>query len=183
MEQQIWLTGFMGTGKTRIARPLAAALDWQALDLDTLIEQEAGETVAQIFERGGEAAFRTLESQIVERVAKMEKVVVATGGGTVLAESNRAAMRVRGFVVCLEARPETIALRISGSERHISERPLLAGDDPLMKITQLKAERQRAYADADFILQTDDLTADQCTHQILAAFRERQAVASGGHPV
>ena len=180
MEQQIWLTGFMGTGKTRISRPLAAALDWQALDLDTLIEQEAGESVAEIFARGGEAAFRAVESQVVERVAKMNNVVVATGGGAVLADSNRAAMRARGFVVCLEARPETIAMRVGGQ---ISERPLLSGDDPLVKIAQMKAERQRAYADADFILQTDDLTPDQCTHQILAAFRERQAVTSGGHPV
>ena len=175
---QIWLIGFSGTGKSRLVRPIATALDWQALDMDTLIEEEAGENVRAIFRRGGEDAFRAIETKIVERVAEMKDVVIATGGGSVLAESNREAMKRRGFVVCLDAREETIALRIQQSGAHISDRPLLEGDDPLAKIIALKAERQPLYAQADFILQTDDLTPDQCTHQILLAFRERQQ-----HPV
>ncbi len=167
----------MGTGKSRIVRPLAAALDWQALDIDMLIEREAGDTVTDIFHKGGEAAFRAIESRVVARVAGMRKVVVATGGGTVLAAANRAAMKKRGFVVCLEARPETIAERLRDSNAHISERPLLQGGDPLARIIEIKAARQQLYAQADSIIQTDDLTPDQCTHQILTAFRERSAVA------
>jgi shikimate kinase len=177
---QIWLIGFMGTGKSRVARPLAAALDWKAVDLDAMIEEEAGDAIPAIFRRGGEAAFRVLESAAVVRAAAMDNVVVATGGGTILAESNRAAMKARGFVACLDARPETIAERVRTSAGHITERPLLAGPEPLTKITELLTERQVLYAQtADFIIQTDDMTPDQVTHQILMAFRERAAVAGG----
>ncbi len=179
MYDQIWLTGFMGTGKSRTARPLAVALDWQAVDLDALIEEQAHDTVPGIFRAGGEAAFRAIEAQVVERIAGMQKVVVATGGGTILSDANRAAMRRHGFVVCLDARPETIASRIADSSAHISERPLLVADDPLARIVELKAERQQLYNQADFIIQTDDMTPDQVTHQVLLAFRERSAVAGG----
>jgi shikimate kinase len=179
MYDQIWLTGFMGTGKSRTARPLAAALDWQSVDLDALIEEQAHDSVPGIFRAGGEAAFRAIEAQVVERVAGMSKVVIATGGGTVLSDANRAAMRRHGFVVCLDARPETIASRVSDAGARISERPLLQGDNPLQTITDLKAERQHLYNQADFIIQTDDMTPDQVTHQVLLAFRERSAVAGG----
>jgi shikimate kinase len=177
--EQIWLIGFMATGKSRTARPLATALDWEAMDLDTLVEQEAGEKIPDIFRHGGEAAFRTIESRVVERLAGTPGIVVATGGGTVLAESNRTAMRRRGFVACLDARPETIAARIADSGRRVSDRPLLGGGDPTAKIIELKNERQPLYAQADFIIQTDDMSPDQVTHQILLAFRERSAVAGG----
>jgi shikimate kinase len=179
MKDQIWLTGFMGTGKSRVARPLAAALDWQVVDLDALIEQEAADTIPGIFQKGGEGAFRVLESQLVERVAGMGSIVVATGGGTIVAAANREAMRQRGFVVCLDARAETIADRLLRSDAHISERPLLSGANPLARIVELKGQRDPLYAQADFIIQTDELTPDQVTHQILLAFRERAAVGAG----
>ena len=177
---QIWLTGFSGTGKSRLARPLAAALDWEAVDLDTVIEEETGDTIPRIFQRGGEGAFRVLEAETLEKAAARESIVIATGGGAVLMESNREIMHRRGFVVCLDARPETILARISAAGEDASERPLLTSDDPLGRIVELKAERQQVYAQADFILQTDDLTPDQITHQVLLAFREKQpAVAPG----
>jgi shikimate kinase len=173
---QIWLTGFMGTGKSRIARPLAVALDWRAADVDALIEEEAGEAVRAIFARGGEAAFREIEARIVERLAGEDHIVVATGGGTVLSAANREAMHRRGFVVCLDAQPGTILRRIEGSDAHISERPLLSAGDPLARIIELKGAREALYREADFILSTDELSPDQCTHQILTAFRERTEV-------
>ena len=173
---QIWLTGFMGTGKSRIARPLAAALDWRAVDIDALIEAEAGEPVRAIFQHGGEAAFRVIEAGIVERIAGDDHIVVATGGGTVLSQANREAMHRRGFVVCLDAQPGTILRRIEGSDAHVSERPLLSADEPLSRIIELKSAREPLYREADFILATDELSPDQCTHQILTAFRERTEV-------
>jgi shikimate kinase len=179
MKDQIWLTGFMGTGKSRVSRPLAVALGWERVDLDEIIERDAGEAIPEIFRRGGEAAFRVIETQVIERVAEMTNVVVATGGGSVLSEVNRDAMRDRGFVVCLDARIETIADRLLTSDAHVSERPLLQGDDPLAKITKLKAEREALYRQADFIVQTDELTPDQVTHQILLAFREQARVPGG----
>lgn len=172
----------MGTGKSRISRPLAAALDWTALDIDKLILARAGQTIQEIFASGGEAAFRAIESEIIEETSGLAHVVVATGGGSVLAEANRNAMSKRGFVVCLEARPETILSRITISgDGQVSDRPLLAGPDPLSRIVSLKAERQPLYALADFIIQTDDLTADQVTHQVLTAYRE--SAAANAYPV
>jgi len=179
MKDQIWLIGFMGTGKSRLARPLATALGWDALDIDTLIEQRTGDTVPAIFDRGGEAAFRVLESEVIEDAARRERVVVATGGGSILAEANRNVMRERGFIVCLEARPDTIAARIRQSGG-ASERPLLRGADPLTAIAALKEARQPLYAQADFVIHTDDMTPDQVTHQVLTAFNEQTAVSAGG---
>jgi shikimate kinase len=180
MKDQIWLTGFMGTGKSRLARPLAAALGWEALDLDTLIQQRTGDTITEIFERGGEAAFRVVEAEAVAEVARRERIVVATGGGTILSEANRNAMRERGFVVCLEARPDTIASRLRQSGPSASDRPLLKGSDPLTTIAALKEARQPLYAQADFIIHTDDMTPDQITHQVLTAFNEHTAVSATG---
>ncbi|MBF6600641.1 MAG: shikimate kinase [Dehalococcoidia bacterium] len=176
MDDQIWLTGFMATGKSRIARPLAAALDWRVVDLDALIEADAGEPLRAIFEHGGEAAFRAIEAHAVEQTAQEDRIVVATGGGSVLSAANREAMHRRGFVVCLDAQPGTILRRIEASGARLSGRPLLAGGDPLARIVELKAAREPLYRQADFILSTDELSPDQCTHQILTAFRERTEV-------
>jgi shikimate kinase len=174
---QIWLIGFSGTGKSRLVRALAAALDWDAVDLDKLIEQRAGDTIPAIFRQRSEAGFRALESQVLEEVAQRTSIVVATGGGAVLAENNREAMHRHGFVACLDARPETIFERLQKAGVEASERPLLQGGDPIAKIIEIKSARQPLYAQADFIIQTDDMTPDQVTHQILLAFRERTAVA------
>ena len=172
----------MGTGKSRVSRPLAVALGWERVDIDTMIEQEAGEGVPEIFHKGGEGAFRVIETAAIERVAEMSNIVVATGGGSVLSEINREAMRRRGFIVCLDARIETINERILASGDHVSDRPLLTGDDPLLKIRTLKAERESLYRQADFIIQTDDMTPDQVTHQILLAYREHTAAVPGTAP-
>lgn len=180
MNDQIWLIGFSGTGKSRLARPLAAALNWTPLDLDKAIENEAGDTIAGIFAGGGEDAFRVLETQAVEEAAQRHNVVVATGGGAVLAEANRNAMRRRGFIVCLEARPDTLLARLRAGSGAVSDRPLLHGAAPLSRIIALKAERQPLYDEADLTIETDDLTPDEVTHRVLAAFRERTTVGAGG---
>lgn len=174
---QIWLIGFSGTGKSRLVRALAAALDWESVDLDKLVEERAGEAIPQIFRHGGEAAFREIESAVLDETAHRANIVVATGGGAVLSERNRETMRRRGFVACLDARPETILQRLQKAGVEASERPLLQGADPIARIVELKSVRQSLYAQADFIIQTDDMTPDQVTHQILLAFRERTAVA------
>ena len=170
---QLWLTGFMGTGKSAVAPAIAAELGWDAVDVDAMIEAEAGEAVRAIFARGGEAAFRAMESNIIERVAHMEGVVVATGGGAVLREANRAAMHRRGFVVCLEASPEAIAVRLRAAGGPVSDRPLLAGDDPLARIRALLEERQPMYDNADTSIATDALSLEQVRDAVLETFRDR----------
>jgi len=174
---QIWLIGFSGTGKSRLVRALATALDWEAVDLDKLIEARAEQNIPAIFRARGEGAFRELESAVLEETAQRSRIVVATGGGAVLSERNREAMHRCGFVACLDARPETIVERLQKAGADASERPLLQGGDPIAKIIEIKSARQPLYAQSDFIIQTDDMTPDQVTHQILLAFRERTAVA------
>jgi shikimate kinase len=175
--ERIWLTGFMATGKSRVVRPLAAALDWTPIDLDSVIETEAHDSIAHIFKSDGEGAFRALEAQAVENAATVNHAVIATGGGSVLSEANRAAMRRDGFIVCLDARPETIHARIQDSGLRVSERPLLAEGNPAVRIEQLKAERDPLYREAHYIIETDHLTPDEVTHAILMAFRERTTPA------
>jgi shikimate kinase len=176
--ERIWLTGFMATGKSRVVRPLAAALDWTPIDLDKVIEDEAHESIAHIFKEGGEGAFRALEAQAVENASRVQHAVVATGGGSVLSETNRAAMRRDGFIVCLDARPETIRARIQDSGARVSDRPLLGEGNTMARIEQLKSERDPLYRDADIIIDTDDLTPDEVTHRIILAFRERTTPAT-----
>jgi shikimate kinase len=139
MKDQIWLIGFSGSVKSRLARPLATALDWQAIDLDAVIQERNGDSISNIFRSRGETEFRQLEAQLVEETSQMSNVVVATGGGAVLLAANRDVMKRRGFVVCLDARPDTLLARIRTPGGTVSDRPLLAGDEPLSRIEQLKS--------------------------------------------
>ena len=137
-----------------------------------MIEEAAGRSVPEIFEREGEQAFRELERQAVQQAAALEEVVVATGGGAMLAQENRRAMADGGLVVCLEARPEAILERLRDTEvAPLSERPLLAGPDPLARIVELKAGRQRIYALADLIIDTDGRTPQQVAGAVVEAVR------------
>jgi 3-dehydroquinate synthase len=168
---RLFLTGLSGTGKSAIAPLVAQALGRRALDTDRLIEKAAGRSVADIFAQDGEARFRELERDAIARVAGETDVVVATGGGALLAAENRRAMVDGGFVVCLDARPETLVRRFGQAGGEASERPLLAGDDPLARITELKAQRASLYALADALIDTDDRTPQQVAAGVVEAFR------------
>jgi 3-dehydroquinate synthase len=169
---RIFLTGLSGTGKTVVAPLVAEALGWQSLDTDALVEQEVGRSIAEIFERDGEERFRELESAALRSAANEENVVVATGGGALLAEENRRLMAECGLLVCLEAHPQEIAARLEESE---SDRPLLAGPDPLARITELKARRHKFYALADALVSTDGQPPQQIASAVVEAVRSLEA--------
>jgi 3-dehydroquinate synthase len=170
--RRIFLTGFSFSGKSHVAPLVATILGWRAVDLDDLIEQAAGKPVPAILAEEGEPGFRLRETEALRRACGETEVVVATGGGVVLAEENRRLMAESGLVVCLEARPQTIHTRLQqpdgGSE---SERPLLRGPDPLGRIRHLKALRQPLYALADFTVHTDDLTPELVAEEAVRAWR------------
>ncbi len=174
--QRIFLTGFSFTGKSLVAPLVAQALGWQVIDLDDLIEEAAGKAVPQIFAEEGEPGFRLREGEALQNACRRRRVVVATGGGVVLAEENRRAMGEGGFVVCLEARPETILhrMRAAGGDS-TSERPLLKGDDPLNRIRNLKGLRQPLYALADCAVHTDNLSPEHVAAEIVRAWRRYSA--------
>ena len=132
LPRNLVLIGFMGVGKSTVGRLLSEALGWKLVDTDAVIAKVAGASVAELFEREGEAAFRARESQIVLGVCAGERQVLSTGGGAPTREENAAALKGAGLVVWLTARPEVVAARTS---RRVGQRPLLAGDEePLTKI-------------------------------------------------
>ena len=141
-QPNIILTGFMGTGKTTLGRLLAERLGYEFIDTDTLIEAQIDQTIAELFQTEGEAAFRKLESKLVEELALKEGLVIATGGGLVLDPNNVAALGKTGKIICLTASPEEILARVSKQQ---GARPLLQEKDPQAKIIQLLQQRDSVY--------------------------------------
>ncbi len=177
----IILIGFSTTGKSRVGRLLARRLGWDFVDTDDLIVERAGKSIPDIFADEGELHFRDLEREALEQACARERTVIATGGGAILERENRELMRERGWVVCLEARPETIYRRLKQAEARGEPdvvRPLLACPDPLARIIRLKEIRQPYYALADCTIHTDDLTQEQVAEEILLAWSRGEAFLS-----
>jgi shikimate kinase len=154
------LTGFMGTGKSTVGRLLAKRLGFGFLDLDELIEKEAGMPIKEIFSSHGEARFREFEAQAIERLASGElgaALVISTGGGAVVRERNRSLLRGFGVLVCLKASPEEILKRVGNRP----ERPLLFGPDREEKLHSLLSERHLAYMDCDLEVDTTGLRPEE----------------------
>ncbi len=162
----------MFTGKSEVGRAVARRLGWRFVDTDDLIVEMAGKAIADIFSQDGEPAFRTLERRALREACSGEGAVIATGGGVVMDEGNRALMEQRGLVVCLEARPETIHSRLLAAARSGPGvvRPLLAGADPLGRIRELKASRAPQYAQAQWTVHTDALTAEEVADEVVRAW-------------
>ena len=152
-EGPIFLTGFMGVGKTRVGHILARELGRCFLDTDRMIEQRAEKTIAEIFADEGEAHFRQLERDCLLETCQRPDAVVALGGGAVTRADNIEAVRCAGILVCLKADVDTIFARV----RRRSNRPLLAGLDPQAqraKIESLLRERAPYYDQAHIELYT-----------------------------
>jgi len=166
--KNIFLTGFMGCGKTSVGRVLSERLGFQFIDLDQAIVSQAGMSVKEIFTAQGEPAFRELESRVLAQVAQRSGVVVSTGGGAVIAALNRELMRRSGAIVNLTATVETIAARLTGD----SERPLLQGDASYERIEAMLAGREQFYADADLRIDTTGKPVETVAAEIIDALKE-----------
>ncbi|MGZ4031294.1 MAG: shikimate kinase [Tumebacillaceae bacterium] len=151
MIERIFLIGFMGTGKTTIGTALATELDWAMIDSDHEIVRREGRDIPAIFAAEGEAYFRCIESEVLTDLATKQHTVITTGGGCVLAASNRELMAQSGLVVCLQASVEEIVRRVSED----SNRPLLQGEDVRGRVEKLVHDRQGLY---DFAHVTIDTT-------------------------
>lgn len=158
------LVGLMGSGKSTVGRRLAARLGRPFLDADAEIEKAAAMTVAEIFERFGEAHFRDGERRVIARLLDQGPVVIATGGGAFVDPETRALVSRLGTAVWLDAEIATLVARV-GRRSH---RPLLVGRDPVAVLTALAAVRNPGYAEAAIRVTSKDLPHERMVDAILA---------------
>lgn len=156
----------MGVGKTTVGKQLAKQIGFDFLDTDQELEQRTGVTVAHIFELEGEHGFRTRETRLIDEIAARKGSVVATGGGAVLNEANRHAMKQSGLVVYLTASAEQLWERI----KHSKSRPLLQTDDPYGALKRIVQERDLVYLRlADHVIKisaTSEATAKRVAERL-----------------
>jgi shikimate kinase len=163
-DQNIVLLGFMGTGKSTLARWLSQKLNRKAVSTDQAIEERQGQKIPQIFESLGEPHFRQLEQVAVEEIAAQKNIIVDCGGGVVLNPINIQNLKKNGLIVYLSASPEWILKRTQGRKH----RPLLNVDDPFKKIQELLALRKPLYEQAaDWTIDTDGKTNEDVGMEVL----------------
>jgi shikimate kinase len=163
----LYLVGFMGTGKTTIGRIVSHRLGFTLLDSDHEIERIQRRSIPQIFEEDGEPAFRKMEHDFVFGGHAVSRAVVACGGGLVVQPSMAEALRERGVVVCLHASMETVMRRTQGNRN----RPLLDVADPMERIRTLYAEREPIYSKAGTVILTDGRPMLDIMQHVLRAYR------------
>lgn len=167
---RIYLTGFMGAGKTAVGRRLASLCGARFIDLDNWIEQRAGATIPELFARRGEAEFRRLEAEALAATAELAAAVVATGGGLVVAEENRAWLAQHGVTVWLNPAFSTLLAHLSKEER--AARPLFEDE---AQAEALWRSRLPAYAHCDLeIAVAAEDEPDQIAARIATALGERR---------
>lgn len=168
--RSIVLVGMMGVGKSSIGRRLGARLAIPFVDADAEIEKAAGMSIADIFARHGEAAFRSGEARVIARLLNGGPQVLATGGGAAMNPATRALIQQRGVSIWLSAEFELLLRRIS---KRKADRPMLQTADPATTLRELLAEREPIYAQADLTVESRDVPHDAVVAEIiqrLAAF-------------
>jgi shikimate kinase len=165
---RIFLVGYRGAGKTTVGPVLATKLGWRFADCDDEVERAAGRTVAELFRDEGEAGFRGRESAALNDLCRQDRVVVATGGGAVLGESNRTAMTRAGFVVWLTAPADVLHRRLTRDPTTAARRPALTTGG-FEEVANLLAVREPLYrAVADLTLDSSDRSPEELAAAILS---------------
>ena len=180
--RRIALVGYRGTGKSTIGRLVADRLHdagWsdRFADTDSLVEQTAGRSIADIFAREGEEAFRDLESTALD-AALASGDVIATGGGIVLRPENRIRLRESAVVFWLQAPADVLSDRIAADAKSDSQRPALSSLPAHEEVRALLAERQPLYSEvADYELQTDRISPDAAADYVVWGYRQSGGMA------
>ncbi|WP_119963994.1 shikimate kinase [Simplicispira lacusdiani] len=180
MQIRCALVGMPGSGKSTVGRQLAQRAGVPFIDLDHRLEQAIGTTIRSFFEAEGEARFRELESEMLAEVAREPGgMVLSTGGGAVLRAENREVLRQFGPVLYLRASPEEIFKRV----KHDRTRPLLQGGNPLEKLRDLYAQRDRLYREtAHFVIETGRPTVHTLVNMIMMQLEMADNVAASHAP-
>ena len=159
----IYLIGFMGTGKSTVAKKLQRFLPFQVVEMDEAIERVEAMSIPEIFEKKGEDGFRNAESQLLSIIAKENNQIISCGGGIVLRQENVDTMKNSGTVVRLDATPEVIFDRVNRNDK----RPLVKGKT-LEDIKKMISDREEAYKNAaDITIDASTLNVDEVTSEIV----------------
>lgn len=157
----IYLTGFMGAGKTTIGRALGKVMELDVIDTDQFIEEKVGKTIQQIFDEDGEAVFREYENTYLKKLP-LENVIITTGGGIILQKDNQTWMKDHGTIVYLHCDMGEIFKRLKDD----TSRPLLTGDKQA-KIQEIFSQRQPLYHEADVRIDTTNKQIDDIINEIV----------------
>lgn len=159
----IFLVGLMGAGKSTIGRQLARELGKQFRDSDSEIEKRTGVSIDVIFDIEGEQGFRRRETRMLQELVEERGIVLATGGGAILASDNRQLLRDNGLIIYLKASAEHLAGRVKLDRR----RPLLQTGDKLAKIRELMTQREPVYQQlADMVVETNNRSIPRVVREI-----------------
>ncbi|MCY4394921.1 MAG: shikimate kinase [Rhodospirillaceae bacterium] len=173
-ERTIVLVGLMGVGKSAVGRRLAKRFDLPFIDADAEIEAAAGSTIEEFFEQHGEAAFRAGERRVIARLLEGEPHILATGGGAFMDPETRSLVKARGISIWLNADLDTLVERVSRR----NNRPLLKNGDMKQILSDLMAERNPVYAEADITVASVDQPLGEMTVQVADALHDWIS----GHP-
>ena len=160
----IYLIGFMGAGKTAVARTLEELTNRERFDTDDMIVERENKAISEIFQTEGEEYFRKVEGDVIASLTEMENAVVSCGGGVIKSKENIEQLKRGGKVVFLYASPKTVLERVLRNDR----RPLLEGKKNLSDITKMMEERMPFYEAAyDIRIDVDGKTLEEIANEIL----------------
>lgn len=171
-DYNIVLIGFMGSGKSTIARTLSRIFDMEVVEMDQLIAEREGMSISEIFDTHGEEYFRDLETNLLIEMQSKKNVIISCGGGVPMRDVNVAEMKKNGKVILLSATPETIYERVKNNH----DRPLLENNKSVEFIQELMEKRRAKYeAAADIVIKTDGKSTIEICEELVTEVRRKQS--------
>lgn len=168
--KNIFLIGYMGTGKSTVAAYMAKKHDMEVLEMDEMIVEREGRSISDIFAKCGEDYFRDVETKLLGEICLQNNRVVSCGGGVVLRSQNVEQMKKGGYIILLSATPETILERVKDD----NSRPLLQGNKTTAFISEMMEKRRQKYESAaDIVIQTDGKQVSDICNEIFEQIRKK----------
>lgn len=171
MRSNLFIIGFMGTGKSVVGREVARALGMTFLDSDKVIERNEGKSIAEIFKECGETHFRNLERLFIQNLTEGQNCVISCGGGLPIPDGMLELLTDKGLVIALFASPQTVFDRT----KHRSHRPILQGSDAEKRqiIGDLLKKREPTYGKASLAINTDQCSVEETSRRIIRLYRQQ----------